>query len=58
MTTAAPGDPRLQTCPNCQARPGQPCTQPDDHSRHPVAWHHLAREAEATKAAEEATARA
>lgn len=31
------------TCPACQARPGQPCTQPTDTSRRPVTWEHSAR---------------
>jgi hypothetical protein len=32
------------TCPNCQAKPGRPCTQPTNLGRHPVSWFHTARE--------------
>lgn len=49
--TAAPGDPRLQTCPACNARPGEPCNAPTDSGRRNVTWHHLAREDAALKAA-------
>lgn len=38
------GDPRLVACPNCNAQPGYPCTQPTDDARTPVSWFHLARE--------------
>lgn len=31
-------------CPNCQARPGEPCTQPTDTGRVAVPWFHLSRE--------------
>lgn len=31
-------------CPNCQARPGEPCTQPTDTGRRNVSWFHMARE--------------
>lgn len=31
-------------CENCNAKPGEPCTQPTDTSRKPVAWVHLTRE--------------
>lgn len=31
------------TCPNCQARPGEPCTQPSNTKRIPVTWMHLSR---------------
>lgn len=41
------GDPRLVGCTNCNAKPGEPCTQPDDNGRHNVSWFHLAREASA-----------
>lgn len=37
------------TCPNCNAQPGQPCTQPTDTSRKAVAWVHSAREVNAEK---------
>lgn len=45
------GDPRLVVCPNCNAQPGQPCTQPTDDSRRAVNWYHLAREGAARKGA-------
>ena len=32
-------------CPNCQARPGEPCTQPTNTTRRPVKWFHSGREA-------------
>jgi hypothetical protein len=31
-------------CPACQAKPGEPCTQPNDNGRKPVRWFHLSRE--------------
>lgn len=31
------------SCPNCQAKPGEPCTQPTDTGRRPVAFVHSAR---------------
>ena len=31
-------------CPNCNAQPNQPCTQPTNHGRKPVSWVHLTRE--------------
>lgn len=36
--------PQDRACPVCQARPGQPCTQPTDTGRRPVTWFHLNRE--------------
>ena len=30
-------------CPNCQAKPGERCTQPTDTGRRPVDWVHAAR---------------
>lgn len=32
------------TCPACNAQPGQRCSAPTDASRRPVPWHHYARE--------------
>lgn len=40
-------DPKSATCPNCQARPGEPCTQPTETGRKKVTWTHLSREAAA-----------
>jgi hypothetical protein len=31
-------------CPNCHARPGEPCTQPTESGRRNVPWFHLSRE--------------
>lgn len=31
-------------CPNCNAQPGTPCTQPTNTTRKPVGWVHLTRE--------------
>lgn len=45
----AHGDPRLVTCPICNAQPGAPCTEPNHRGRYPVRWFHLAREAAARK---------
>jgi hypothetical protein len=39
----APVGPLAYTCPNCQAKPGERCTQPTDTSRKPVSWFHSAR---------------
>lgn len=36
--------PLTVSCPNCQAAPGQPCTQPTDMGRKAVTWFHIARE--------------
>lgn len=36
-------------CPNCQAKPGDPCTQPTDNDRRPVPWYHHSRFNELTK---------
>lgn len=41
--------PLLVACPNCQAQPGKPCTQPTDTGRRDVRWFHLAREDAAQK---------
>lgn len=30
-------------CPNCNAQPGEPCTQPTDVDRKAVTWTHLSR---------------
>ncbi|QKY79991.1 hypothetical protein PQD13_gp79 [Gordonia phage Clawz] len=30
-------------CPNCNAQPGHPCTQPTDTGRRNVTWFHNAR---------------
>jgi hypothetical protein len=30
-------------CPNCQAKPGEACTQPTEFSRKAVTWFHAAR---------------
>lgn len=30
-------------CPACQAKPGEPCTQPTDTGRRSVRWYHHAR---------------
>jgi hypothetical protein len=35
--------PLAVACPNCNAQPGEPCTQPDDRGRHPVQSIHFAR---------------
>jgi len=37
-------------CPVCNAQAGQPCTQPSNTTRTPVAWVHLARESECERA--------
>ncbi|UVK61396.1 hypothetical protein SEA_GINGERBUG_62 [Microbacterium phage Gingerbug] len=37
-------------CPNCQARPGYPCTQPTNTGRREVKRHHRARVIAATEA--------
>lgn len=49
---AAPAD---VVCPNCNAQPGQPCTQPTNTARTPVLWYHFGREslAERTRTPEE-----
>lgn len=39
----------LSPCPNCQAKPGEPCTQPTNTARRPVRWYHFARDAEARR---------
>lgn len=44
------------TCPNCQARPGQPCTAPTNTGRRDVKWFHSARESAAADTAAPATA--
>lgn len=36
-------------CPNCNALPGDPCTQPTENARKPVPWYHSARFNEYTK---------
>lgn len=36
-------------CPNCNAQPDKPCTQPTDTGRSNVSWVHLARESEYMK---------
>lgn len=36
--------PKDRPCPACQARAGEPCTQPTNTARKPVSWFHLARE--------------
>lgn len=43
------------TCGNCQAQPGQPCTQPTSTGRTPVTWFHYHRLLDALEA-KEATA--
>lgn len=40
------------TCPNCQAPPGTPCTQPTDTGRRSVAWVHLARQSAFSESSE------
>lgn len=35
---------QTEVCENCNAQAGQPCTQPTDTGRKPVAWVHLIRE--------------
>lgn len=40
---------QTEVCENCNAQQGQPCTQPTDTGRKPVAWVHLAREAAYTR---------
>ena len=36
-------DPRDFPCSNCQAKPGEWCTQPNDNGRFKVYWFHYAR---------------
>lgn len=47
MTTPKPRDSQkeslLVVCPNCNAQPGQPCTQPTETGRRNVQWIHYAR---------------
>jgi hypothetical protein len=38
--------PITRVCPACNAKPGQPCTQPTDTSRRNVSWFHYPREEE------------
>lgn len=33
------------SCPNCNARPGEPCNVPTETGRRDVGWVHLSREA-------------
>lgn len=35
--------PANHVCPNCNAQPHQPCTQPTDSTRTPVTWFHESR---------------
>lgn len=42
-------------CPNCQAQPGEPCTQPTNDGRRAVNWVHNARRALAMEAHREAS---
>lgn len=42
-------DARGVMCPNCMARPGQPCTQPTSTGRREVKRHHHARVIRATE---------
>lgn len=37
-------NPRVVACPNCNAKPGEPCSQPTDTGRRDVNWYHSARE--------------
>ena len=41
--TASVQSPQNVVCPNCNAQPGEPCTQPDNFGRHPVKSFHYAR---------------
>lgn len=41
MTTTAQA--QTVVCPNCNAQPNKPCTQPTDDGRVAVSWVHLAR---------------
>lgn len=43
MTTTAETVSMQGTCPNCQARPGEPCTQPTTTGRRPVTRFHYGR---------------
>lgn len=43
MTTASVPQPLNVVCPNCNAQPGEPCTQPTERSRNPVKFFHYAR---------------
>ena len=36
-----------ERCPTCQAKAGDPCTQPTNTGRRRVNWHHISRIAEA-----------
>lgn len=42
--TPIAGGALYRVCPNCNAMPGEPCTQPTNESRRAVRWFHFARE--------------
>lgn len=52
MSTVTVAQAQTVVCPNCNAQPDRPCTQPTDTGRTNVSWVHLARESAYMKARE------